>query len=65
MEFMNNSWKTLDYTVKNLLHIINLSWKAGVLPKQATIIIPYRKPNKDSAKWEALGLLLSSAIPAN
>ncbi|GIY03015.1 probable RNA-directed DNA polymerase from transposon BS [Caerostris extrusa] len=36
---------------KRLLHIFNLSWKLGRLPRQwkTTIVVPIRKPNKDAS----------------
>ncbi|GIX75866.1 putative RNA-directed DNA polymerase from transposon BS [Caerostris extrusa] len=36
---------------KRLLHIFNLSWKLGRLPKQwkTAIVVPIRKPNKDAS----------------
>ncbi|GBN08933.1 hypothetical protein AVEN_132134-1 [Araneus ventricosus] len=39
------------YGRERLLHIFNLSWKAGVLPKQrkTAVITPDRKPNKDAS----------------
>ncbi|GIY30683.1 probable RNA-directed DNA polymerase from transposon BS [Caerostris darwini] len=37
--------------IKRLLHIFNLSWKLGRLPRQwkTAIVVPIRKPNKDAS----------------
>ncbi|GIX68892.1 acid sphingomyelinase-like phosphodiesterase 3b [Caerostris extrusa] len=48
---------------KRFLHIFNLSWKLGRLPRQwkTAIVVPIRKPNKDASCMEAIDQLQSLA----
>ncbi|GBM87898.1 Cytochrome P450 1A1 [Araneus ventricosus] len=61
-EFLENIG---PYGRERLLHIFNLSWKAGVLPKQwkTAVIIPVHKPNKDASSVGSCRPIALACIP--